>query len=157
MEKRYAAQVALIREMIDTESISVSTVHTDPDGGLFAYNPYGNIGRVLKDAGFSQPAVIEAIPMANQREFNAERLLDFDADFIVTTYRSSAGDTPEDVRGYFEQIVPGYCKLLHACRENQMLLVSRAEAIANSYHALGSVAYMILSEIGGRPFAPTAR
>lgn len=156
MQRRYENQISLIRQVIDTKSISVSTIHAY-EGQLFAYNPYSNIGKVLKDAGFQEPEVITSIPEGDYRDFSPETLPQFDADFIITTYRSSAGDGPKEVNGYFEGIVPGYCKVLHACREGQMIMASRAEASATSFYALGSVAYMILTEIGGKPFVPMSR
>jgi iron complex transport system substrate-binding protein len=156
MKRRYDAQIELIRKVIDTESILVSTVHANP-GELFAYNPYGNIGRVLRDAGFQRPEIIEAIPEGDNRSFTAESLQAFDGDFILTTYRSSAQDYPDAVRGYFDSVLPGWCDALHACREGQMIMLSRAEASSSSYYALGAVAYAILTVIGGRDFVPMPR
>ncbi len=126
-------------------------------GQLFAYNPYGNIGRVLVDAGFQRPALITAIPEGDSRDFTAEFLPGFDADFIITTFRETGGDTPADIRANFDSILPGWCELLHACRENQMLIVSRSLGATTSYYALGAVTYMIMSEIGGREFTPMPR
>ncbi len=156
MKRRYQSQIDLIRRLIDTENIMVSTVHAN-EGELFAYNPYGNIGKVLVDAGFQRPSIIEAIPQGDYKKYNAEVLPEFDADFIITTYGSSFGDTPDSVRAYFDSVLPGWCSQLHACREGQMVMVSRAETSATSYYALGAVAYMILSEIGGREFVPMPR
>ncbi|MFQ3231134.1 ABC transporter substrate-binding protein [Reinekea sp.] len=156
MKRRYADQIALIKEVIDTENIMVSTIHAN-EGQLFAFNPYGNIGKVLIDAGFQRPEIIKAIPEGGNQNFTAEALQEFDADFIITTYRSTAGDGPQDIRDYFKSVVPQYCQALHACREKQMLLVSRSLGSTNSYYALGAVTYMILSEIGGREYVPLPR
>ncbi len=156
MKRRYQYQIALIKEVIDTENILVSTIHANP-GELFAYNPYSNIGKVLIDAGFQRPKLITDIPPGENAKFSAEQLPEFDGDFIFTTYRSTGGDKPEDVKANFESVLPAYCAVLHACRENQMIMLSRAEASATSYYALGAVAYLILSEIGGKPFVPMPR
>lgn len=156
MKRRYADQIASIRTVIDTENILVSTIHANP-GELFAFNPYGNIGKVLVDAGFQRPKLISDIPEGDKATFTAEALPDLDGDFIITTYRSTAGDTPADVRENFESVLPSYCQALHACRENQMIMVSRSLGATNSYYALGAVTYMILSEIGGKPFVPMPR
>lgn len=156
MELRYANQIAAIKRLIDTENIMVSTIHAN-DGQLFAYNPYGNIGRVLIDAGFRRPALIEDIPVGDNRDFTAEFLPEFDADFIITTFRETGGDTPDDIRANFDSILPGWCDLMHACREDQMLIVSRSLGATTSYYALGAVTYMIMSEIGGREFTPMPR
>jgi iron complex transport system substrate-binding protein len=156
MKRRYESQIALIKSVIDTENILVSTIHANP-GELFAYNPYSNIGKVLIDAGFQRPKLITDIPSGENAKFAAELLPEFDGDFIITTYRSTGGDTPADVEANFESVLPSYCAVLHACRENQMLMLSRAEASATSYYALGAVAYLMLSEIAGKSFVPMPR
>ncbi|MCE0505904.1 ABC transporter substrate-binding protein [Roseivivax sp. GX 12232] len=153
LERRYDDQIARIRYVIDTETITVSTLHVR-DGGFFAFNPYGNIGKVLVDAGFQRPAAIEAIPEGERIDISAERIQDFDGDFILTTYRSTAGDTPADLTTYAEAVLPSWCDALHACRTGQMFHLSRAEASATSYTALGQTAYAILSILGGREFEP---
>lgn len=154
MKRRYAAQIDLISGLLDTSDITVSTIHARGDGDLFAFNPYGNLGKVLTDAGFDRPDAIEEIPAGTSEDFSVETLPQFDGDFLLATYRSSAGETPADMRAKFEASVPGYCQLLHACRNDQMVLLSRAEATTTSYDALTSVAYAVLSVIGGREFTP---
>jgi iron complex transport system substrate-binding protein len=153
LEGRYQDQIALIREVIDTEAITISTLHAH-NTTFFAFNPYGNIGKVLIDAGFQRPAAIEAIPEGERIDISAETIQQFDGDYILTTYRSTAGDGPQDVKGYAEALLPSYCDALHACREGQMFYLSRAEASATSYTALGQTAYAILSIIGGRDYVP---
>lgn len=156
LQRRYQAQLDAIIAEINTASITVSTVHAY-DGQLFAYNPYGTIGKVLVDAGFDRPDLIEAIALNESKEFTPEVLPEMDGDFIISTYRSSAGDTPDTVRGYFEGVIPGYCDLLHACREGQMYFLPRAEAAATSYTALIQMAYVLRSIIGGSDFTPMHR
>ncbi len=149
MERRYQSQIALIREVIDTKTIMVSTLHAQSKS-FFAFNPYFNIGKVLLDAGFQRPAAIEAIPDGDRIDVSAEALQEFDGDFIKTTYRSSRQQYPDAVTGYMESLFPGFCVQLHACREGQMIYLSRAEAAATSYYALGAVASAILTSLGGR-------
>lgn len=156
MERRYQSQIALIREVIDTETIMVSTLHAQSKS-FFAFNPYFNIGKVLLDAGFQRPAAIEAIPEGDRIDVSAEALQEFDGDFIMTTYRSSRQQYPDAVTGYMESLFPGFCVQLHACREGQMIYLSRAEAAATSYYALGAVASSILTSLGGRDFTAMPR
>ena len=153
MEARYAAAIAQIRERIDTGNITVSTIHAH-DSSLFVYNPYGNLGRVLYDAGFRQPQAVLDVPLNGWTEVSAETLPAFDGDFIITTFNGSTADTAQDVRDYFEALVPGYCELLHACRSGQMFVIPREEASATSYDALLATTYAVQSIVGGRPFAP---
>ena len=153
LQRRYQVQLDAIMAEIDTANITVSTVHAY-EGQLFAYNPYGTIGKVLVDAGFDRPDLIEGVALNESEEFTPEVLPELDGDFIITTYRSSAGDTPDTVRGFFEDVIPGYCDLLHACREGQMYFLSRAETAATSYTALIQTAYTLRSIIGGSDFKP---
>lgn len=153
MEARYAAAIDQIRARIDTSTITISTIHAR-DRSLFVFNPYGNIGRVLHDAGFAQPRAILNVPLNTWTDVSAETLADYDGDFIITTFAGSGGGTAEDVRGYFEALVPGYCAFLHACRSGQMFIIPREEAWAFSYDALLATAYAIQVIVGGRPFTP---
>lgn len=153
LRRRYEAQIEEIRALIDTGSVTVSTIHAH-ETSLFAYNPYGNIGRVLEDAGFAQPEAIRAIPENGWQEFSPETLPLFDADVIVTTYSTPYGETPEVIRGHFESLVPGHCALLHACRSGQMFFVPREASSSASYDALSMTAHALLSLLGGREIAP---
>lgn len=153
LRRRYEAQIEEIRSLIDTGEITVSTIHAHEES-LFAYNPYGNIGKVLVDAGFRQPEAILAIPENGWREFSAETLSRFDADVIVTTYSTAYGETPESVCGHFERHVPGFRDLLHACRSGQMFFVPREASTSASYDALSMTAHALLSLLGGREIEP---
>ncbi|EBA13658.1 ABC transporter substrate-binding protein [Roseobacter sp. CCS2] len=155
LKRRYQIQIDAIRDEIDTGAMTISTIHAY-EGQLFAYNPYGTIGKVLIDAGFDRPDLIENAKQNVIEEFSAELMPEFDGDFIITTYRSSAGDTPDAVRDYFEGVLPGYCDVLHACRNDQMYFLSRAEAAATSYAALIQTAYTLRTILGGRTFVPLA-
>lgn len=157
MKSRYESQIEQIKAIIDTKNILVSTIHANAKG-LYVFNPAGNIGKVLIDAGFQRPKIISDIEKGDRATwFSAETMPEFDGDFIVTAYRWGVGDTPEDVRGYFEAVLPDYCDVLHACRENQMIMLSMDEVTATSYYGLSAVAYAILAEIGGKPFVPMPR
>lgn len=157
MQTRYQEQIAQIKALIPTSEIMVSTIHANADA-LEAGNPYGNLDKVLVDAGFQRPELIETIPEDTANvNFSPELLQQFDGDFIITSYRWSFGATPQSARADFEKLVPGYCEMLHACRNGQMLMVSREEVLAGTFDALGTVAYMILSEVGGHEFVPMER
>lgn len=154
LRRRYDEQIARLRAAVEPGTVSVSTIHVHPDGRLFAYNPYGSLGRVLVDAGFERPDAIEAIPEGGSAFFSPERLQEFDADFVVTTYPTWAGGTPEDQRALFEAAVPGFCEALHACREGQMVFLPREETWSPSYDGLMALTAVLRSHVAGRDFAP---
>ena len=157
LQTRYKNQIDQIRAVIDTQNILVSTIHGHRKG-LYVFNPAGNLGKVLIDAGFQRPAIMDSAKKGDRATwFDAETLPQFDGDFIITSYRYGAGDTPETVKGYFEKVVPGYCEQLHACRENQMFMLSMDEITGSSYYGLSAVAYGVLAALGGRDYAPMPR
>lgn len=153
LKTRYEGQIAQIKRLIDTGSITVNVIQ-GVNGQLFVWHTYGALGKVLRDAGFKFPARVDAIPEGGDEAFGAEALPELDADLIFATYRTDTLETPADAVAYLEQVLPDFCQFLHACRENQLIIVPREEASASSYYGLGAVSYMIISQISGRPFTP---
>jgi len=153
LKARYAGQIAQIKRLIDTGSITVSVIQAN-DGHLYIEHTYGALGKVLRDAGFKFPAAVEAIPAGQSAEFSAESLPEFDADFIFGTYRTDTLETPANTTAALETALPQFCSFLHACREGQFIVIPREEASAASYYGLGVLSYMLISNISGRPFVP---
>ncbi len=153
LKARYAGQIAQIKRLIDTGSITVSVIQGN-DGSLSIEHTYGALGKVLRDAGFRFPARVDAIPAGQSAEFSAESLPEFDADFVFGTYRTDTLQTPADAISALEGVMPDFCSFLHACREGQFIVIPREEASAASYYGLGVLSYMIISNISGRPFVP---
>lgn len=153
LEGRYESQIEQIRRLIDTQSISVNVIQ-GVEGEVLSWHTYGGLGRVLRDAGFTFPDGVEAIEEGQFARMSAEALPELDADFLFVTYRTDTLETPRDALGHLEQVMPNFCKFLHACRENQMIIMPREEASASSYYALGVMAYTVISHISGRRFEP---
>lgn len=151
LKARYDGQVAQIKRLIDTGSITVSVIQ-GVDGKLAIWHTYGALGKVLRDAGFKFPARVDTIAGGAYENFGAEVLPELDADFIFATYRTDTLETPADAIANLEAVLPDYCNFLHACRENQLIILPREEASASSYYGLGALSYMIISQISGRHF-----
>ncbi|WP_421951167.1 ABC transporter substrate-binding protein [Pelagibacterium sp.] len=156
LEGRYDSQIEQIKRLVDTGSISVNVIQ-GVEGEVLSWHTYGGLGRVLRDAGFSFPERVDAIPEGEFARMSAEALPELDADFLFVTYRTDTLETPEDAVGHLEQVLPDFCDFLHACRENQMIIMPREEASASSYYALGVMAYTVISHISGRRFEPLAQ
>ena len=156
LKTRYQGQIAQIKRLLDAGSISASVIQAN-DGKLYIEHTYATLGKVLRDAGFTFPAKVDAIPAGESAEFSAEELPEFDADFVFATYRTDTLQTPADAIGALEAALPNFCQFLHACRENQLIVIPREEASAASYYALGAVSYMLISNISGRTFVPMPR
>ena len=155
LKARYEGQVAQIKRLIDTENISVNVIQ-GVNGEVLSWHTYGALGKVLRDAGFTFPERVEAIPEGEFERMSAEALPELDADFVFVTYRTDTLETPADAVAHLEAVLPGFCEYLHACRENQMIVIPREEASASSYYGLGVLSYMVISHISGREFVAKA-
>lgn len=153
LEARYAAQIAQIRAVIpQANEITVSTFQVW-DGTIYAMHEYGNLGRVLRDAGFAMPVIVDAIPAGSEAEFTLESLPEFDADVIIGTYNTAWGNELPAERDLYLNSVPGFCDMMFACREGQMFFLPRDEAFSMSWDALGMTATAILALLGGQAIA----
>lgn len=155
LKTRYDDQIAQIKRLIDTAKISVSVIQGN-DGAFYVYHTYGTLGRVLRDAGFKAPALIDSIPEGGDMMVPAERLPELDADFIFATYRTDTLETPANATEKLNAVVPDFCQYLTACQNNQFIIIPREEASSNSFYALGAISYMLISNISGRSFVPYA-
>ncbi|MBB3609692.1 ABC transporter substrate-binding protein [Rhizobium sp. BK602] len=150
LDRRYRAQIDELKQVIDPSKITVSVLQAQ-NGKISIYHTYRALGRVLRDAGFRFPDIIENIPEGGRIEVSAERLQELDADFIFDTYRSDTGGTPAEEIDAMNKVLPDYCQFLAACREGRYILLPREEAISNSYAALSLMVSMIQSHVAGRP------
>mgnify|MGYP001214734462 CR=1 FL=1 len=151
LKDRYAGQVEQIRRFIDTGDVSVNVIQ-GVDGQVLSWHTYGALGKLLRDAGFTFPDRVEAIPEGEFERMSAETLPELDADFLFVTYRTDTGETPADAYAQLEAVMPNFCEFLFACKNNQMIVMPREEASASSYYGLGVLSYTVLSHISGRRF-----
>ncbi len=151
LESRYRGQIDQIRRLIDTGSISVNVIQ-GVNNQIITWHTYGGLGKVLRDAGFTFPERVDAIPEDGYEFMSAETLPELDADFLFVTYRTDQLETPADANAALEGAMPNFCSFLFACSHNQMIVMPREEASATSYYALGVMAYTIVSHISGRSF-----
>jgi iron complex transport system substrate-binding protein len=61
LERRYQEQIKALKATIDTRKITVSVIQAN-QGKINAMHSYHSLGRVLRDAGFTFPPLIESIP-----------------------------------------------------------------------------------------------
>ena len=77
-----------------------------------------------------------------------------DADFIIDTYRISIGDTPAQARERMSEVLPSWCSVWHACRNNQYLTFPRTFVFSSSFTSLELATQLLVTHIGGREFVP---
>lgn len=149
LERRYAEQIKQLRNVVDTPNIVVSVMQSQ-NGKIAIYHTYRALGRVLRDAGFTFPALIDRVPEGERIEISAELLPELDADYIFATYRSDTGGLPADEIAAMDGVMPGFCDFLQACSEGRYILLPREEAISNSYAGLALMVAVVQSQISGR-------
>lgn len=145
LKLRYATQIAQLRGAMDTSALTVSVFQAN-QGKLQVFHTDRALGRVLRDAGFRFPAIVESIPEGGRMDVSAERLPDLDADIVFGTYRSDQGGGPDGELAALEKVMPGWCRLLKACREGRHVLLPRDFTISNTYAALFLVASAVQAE-----------
>lgn len=150
LERRYQSGIEALRQSVVTDKVTVSVLQP-LNGKISVYHTYRALGRVLRDAGFRFPRLIEDIPQGGRMEVSAERLPELDADFIFDPYRSDTGGTAADEISSMAKVLPGFCAFLKACREGRYVMVSREEAISNSYAALALMTAVVQSTVVDRP------
>lgn len=135
LEARYRAQIAQLRAVVDTGKVTVATLQAN-QGKITIFHTDRALGRVLRDAGFRFPALLNSIPEGGRLDVSAERLPDLDADLVFDTFRSDRGGGPAEEWAAMETVFPGFCDVLLACRGGRFLLLPRDETISNTYAAL---------------------
>lgn len=149
---RYHSRIDEARAIIpDAEDISVSIVLAH-DGRLRGFEDYGALSQVINDIGFDRPEAVSGIGYS--AEFSAESLPELDADFVIDTYRVSAGDTPEQARERMAEVLPQWCDVWHACRNNQYLVFPRTFVFSSSFSSLELATQLLVTHVGGRDFVP---
>ncbi|GLQ10491.1 protein translocase component YidC [Devosia yakushimensis] len=150
LKARYEGQIAQIRKLIDGKDITASIILTQ-NGQIAAWNTYGVLGKVLRDAGVTFPEIIEAIEGSERELFSGEQLQAFDADVMFVTYDLARDDGPDVVMDELNTIAPGFCEFLFACSNDQLVLLPREDAVARSYTALGLMAEAVLVTLTSTP------
>lgn len=149
LKSRYDNQIQQIRDVIGGREISASIILTS-EGQIQAWHTYGVIGKVLRDAGFTFPDVLNQIEGSDRVHFSGEQLQAFDADFMFLTYDSPRGQTPSQAVADIETVTPNFCQFLSACQNERFVLLPREDAVARSYTAAGMMASAVLAAISGR-------
>ena len=146
LQARYAAQIAQLRSLVDTGSLSVVSFQAN-QGKITLFHTDRALGRVLRDAGFRFPKIVEAMAEGDRMDVSAERLPDLEADLAFGTFRSDLGHGPATEMADMEKVMPGWCRLMKACREGRYVLLPRDETISNTYAALNLVAAVVEAEV----------
>ncbi|MEL0611701.1 ABC transporter substrate-binding protein [Marinomonas arenicola] len=153
LERRYQEQINSLKAAVETKNITVSVMQP-LRGKISVYHSYRSLGRVLRDAGFKFPPIINQIPKGERVDFSAERLPELDADIIFDPYFSNSKPQLEIAK--MNAILPGFCQFLSACKKGHYVLVSRDAAISNSYAGLEAMTMTVQAHLTPKPYYPQA-
>ncbi|HBT4645776.1 TPA: iron-siderophore ABC transporter substrate-binding protein [Klebsiella aerogenes] len=156
LERRYQEQIKQLKATVDLQQYRVSVIQAN-NGKVTVHHSYHALGRVLRDAGFRFPPLIDKIPDGQRIDVSAEQLPELDADFVFATWRSDTGGKPQDELKAMEAVMPGWCDFMRACRTGRYILLPREEVISNSYAALTLMVAQVQSHIVGRPIPAGAK
>ena len=156
LEHRYQEQIKQLKATVDPQQYRVSVIQAN-NGKVTVHHSYHALGRVLRDAGFRFPPLIDKIPDGQRIDVSAEQLPELDADFVFATWRSDTGGKPQDELKAMEAVMPGWCDFMRACRTGRYILLPREEVISNSYAALTLMVAQVQSHIAGRPIPAGAK
>ncbi|ELA3178230.1 TPA: iron-siderophore ABC transporter substrate-binding protein [Klebsiella aerogenes] len=156
LERRYQEQIKQLKATVDPQQYRVSVIQAN-NGKVTVHHSYHALGRVLRDAGFRFPSLIDKIPDGQRIDVSAEQLPELDADFVFATWRSDTGGKPQDELKAMEAVMPGWCDFMRACRTGRYILLPREEVISNSYAALTLMVAQVQSHIVGRPIPAGAK
>lgn len=144
LEARYQGQLAQLNRLIDTESISVAVMEGN-HGQISVQHTYGSLGKVLRDAGFQFPELINNLAPGKEEKLSAEYLPQLNADVIFDTYRSDRNETPADADEKMRTVMADYCDYLWACAHDQYIRLPRDEPYAISYQSLSAMTTVVLT------------
>ena len=156
LERRYQEQIKQLKATVDPQQYRVSVIQAN-NGKVTVHHSYHALGRVLRDAGFRFPPLIDKIPDGQRIDVSAEQLPELDADFVFATWRSDTGGKPQDELKAMEAVMPGWCDFMRACRTGRYILLPREEVISNSYAALTLMVAQVQSHIAVRPIPAGAK
>lgn len=143
----------LVSKMIG-DPAKVSVAIAEVRGNRFrAYKAYGAMSNVLDELGFAKPDIIANMP-GERLDLSPEQVQEIDADFLVTSYAEHFKAPPAKVRENWDNLIPGWDKLLHAPRHNQHILISREPMRALSFKSMEEVLAIYVANIVTRGFVP---
>lgn len=149
MLDHYHERIALLRGWIgDPGEIHVAMLQAW-DGQITLYSDYGAFSQVVRDVGFAVPPQISGLT-APAMNFSPELLPDLEADFVFDTFEPNFGDTPTGPVERFEKVLPGWCKHLFACRNQQYAVLERSKVMGESFAAYHYVIDQFTTHIAGR-------
>jgi iron complex transport system substrate-binding protein len=155
LERRYQEQIAQLKAMVDTQNI-VSVIQAN-NGKVTVHHAYHALGRVLRDAGFRFPPLIDGSPMVSA----LTSALNSCRSWMPILSLPPGGRIPAVSRRMscrrWKGVMPGWCDFMRACRTGRYILLPREEVISNSYAALSLMVAQVQSHIAGRPMPAEAK
>lgn len=153
MRDRYEDQIAQARDWLGDHDYTYQLPQFEPgDAILYVCGQYGGLSRVLDDLGFTMIGISAEVRETDEfcSEISTERLQEVDADFLFDTYRLSVPGKI-DQQAEINNILPGGCDILSACRAGRMAVLPRAFAFPTTFTTMDMMIHDVVSHVAGRP------
>lgn len=151
---RYHAEILVLERLRHGRTVTVSVLQAN-NGKVNILHTYHALGQVLRDAGFTFPKLIDQLPEEGRANLNAEQLPALDADIVFDTWRGDGDLTAQDERKAMDAVLPGWCQFMQACQQGHWVMVSREDAIVNSFASLSKMAAVVETSLAGVILPPT--
>ena len=145
---RYQAEIAELQRLRQGRTVTVSVLQAN-NGKITVLHTYHALGQVLRDAGFSFPPLIDQLPQEGRANLNAEQLPALDADLVFDTWRGDGELSATDERKAMDAVLPGWCQFMRSCQQGHWIMVSREDAIVNSFASLSKMVAVVETSLAG--------
>ncbi len=133
----------------------VSVVFADPfDAGIYVADAYGTFTVVTDDLGLSRITASDLGMLGDDGNLSFELVEELDADFIFSSHQSFFDQPPSHQLEVWRNNVPGFDDLLHAPRNNQLVILDRSLVRAFAVDGLNTMLAVLTSQIAERDFVP---
>ncbi|SEQ10437.1 iron complex transport system substrate-binding protein [Devosia sp. YR412] len=144
------ARIAIEAVVGNPADVSIVVTKVD-DGGIRTYRDLMAVSRVIRDIGFTTPALVAA-QVEGQTDISPEFAPEINADFMIDTYWTAEGDTAVTKYAAWDKQLPGWREYLHFGKYGQHFLLNREEARSITFQALRSNLEIMVAQIATRPF-----
>ena len=124
------------------------------DGNLEVYAGYGGLTMVLDDLGFERASFGKA--MADRgvewgETVSAEVIPELEADYLFDTYTIAYGDTLADPDKRLNEVFPGWCDQLSACKADRYIVLPREFSTPDAFTALNTLVQLVSTHAARMP------
>ncbi|MEM7734454.1 MAG: ABC transporter substrate-binding protein [Deinococcota bacterium] len=144
---------AVLQDSIGDPS-EVTVVFADPfPDGIYVAEDYGTFTVVADALGFNRKTMTEDM-LGDEGMLSPELVEAIDSDFIFSSYQVFFDQPASQRLEQWQTLVPGFDELLHAPRNNQLVIIDRSLIRAFAIDGLETMISVLVSQVAERDFIP---